>query len=81
MRSCLLQIDKADDPERLKSEAEQIGAICISAISGDGLEQFCSAVQAKLKEFMENGTLIRAHVPLPLARLLNPMRQLVAAAQ
>lgn len=34
-----------------------------------------------LKEFMENGTLIRAHVPLPLARLLTPMRQLVAAAQ
>ncbi|THU60294.1 hypothetical protein C4D60_Mb07t11110 [Musa balbisiana] len=104
-------IDKADDPERLQSEAEQIGAICISAISGDGLEQFSSAVQAKLKdslvpvealipydkgdllnsihqvgmvertEFMENGTLIRAHVPLPLARLLTPMRQLVAAAQ
>lgn len=49
MRSCLLQIDKADDPERLQSEAEQIGAICISAISGDGLEQFSSAVQAKLK--------------------------------
>ncbi|CAL9126710.1 unnamed protein product [Musa textilis] len=105
------KIDKVDDPERLKSEAEQKGAICISAISGDGLEQFCSAVQAKLKdslvpvealipydkgdllnsihqvgmvertEFMENGTLIRAHVPLPLARLLTPMRQLVAAAQ
>lgn len=105
------KIDKADDPERLQSEAEQIGAICISAISGDGLEQFSSAVQAKLKdslvpvealipydkgdllnsihqvgmvertEFMENGTLIRAHVPLPLARLLTPMRQLVAAAQ
>lgn len=105
------KIDKADDPERLQSEAEQIGAICISAISGDGLEQFSSTVQAKLKdslvpvealipydkgdllnsihqvgmvertEFMENGTLIRAHVPLPLARLLTPMRQLVAAAQ
>uniref|UniRef100_A0A804HN35 Hflx-type G domain-containing protein n=1 Tax=Musa acuminata subsp. malaccensis TaxID=214687 RepID=A0A804HN35_MUSAM len=105
------KIDKADDPERLQSEAEQIGAICISAISGDGLEQFSSAVQAKLKdslvpvealipydkgdllnsihqvgmvertEFMENGTMIRAHVPLPLARLLTPMRQLVAAAQ
>ncbi|CAL9196481.1 unnamed protein product [Musa hybrid cultivar] len=105
------KIDKADDPERLQSEAEQIGAICISAISGDGLEQFSSAVQAKLKdslvpvealipydkgdllnsihqvgmvertEFMENGTLIMAHVPLPLARLLTPMRQLVAAAQ
>ncbi|WOL18352.1 hypothetical protein Cni_G27146 [Canna indica] len=105
------KIDKADDPERLKYEAKQIGALCISAMTGDGLEQFCSAVQEKLKdslvpvealipydkgellntihqvgmvettEYMEDGTLVRAHVPLPLARLLTPMRQLIAAAQ
>ncbi|XP_042417956.1 GTPase HflX-like [Zingiber officinale] len=103
------KIDKTSGPDTLKSEAEKIGAVCISAINGDGLEQFCSAVQAKLKdslvpvealipyekgellnsihqvglvertEYKENGTLVIAHVPLPLARLLTPMRQLTAA--
>ncbi|KAG6493625.1 hypothetical protein ZIOFF_048618 [Zingiber officinale] len=103
------KIDKTSGPDTLKSEAEKIGAVCISAINGDGLEQFCSAVQAKLKdslvpvealipyekgellnsihqvglvertEYKENGTLVIAHVPLPLARLLAPMRQLTAA--
>lgn len=49
-RSChVLQVDKADDPETVKIEAEEKGAICLSAIYGDGLEQFCFAVQAKLK--------------------------------
>lgn len=103
------KVDKTDDPLRVKMEAERKGGICISAINGEGLEQFCDAVQAKLRdsmvpveafvpydkgellntihrvgivegtEYMENGTLIRAHVPLPLARLLTPMRQEVAA--
>ncbi|XP_039114253.1 GTPase HflX isoform X1 [Dioscorea cayenensis subsp. rotundata] len=101
------KVDKADDPETVKIEAEEKGAICLSAIYGDGLEQFCFAVQAKLKdamvpveacipydkgellntihqvgmveatEYTENGTVIRGHVPLPLARLLTPMRQRV----
>ncbi|XP_072990013.1 uncharacterized protein [Typha latifolia] len=103
------KVDKTDDPLRVKDKAEQQGVICISAMTGDGLEQFCNTVQAKLKDslvpieafvpydkgellnnihqvgvveetdYMENGTLIRAHVPLPLARLLTPLRQHVAA--
>jgi hypothetical protein len=32
-----------------------------------------------LQEYMENGTFVKAHVPLPLARLLTPLRQQVAA--
>ncbi|KAM3312738.1 hypothetical protein ACQJBY_032513 [Aegilops geniculata] len=104
-----MQIDNADNPLRVKEEAEKQGIICISAMNGDGLEEFCNAIQAKLKdsmvpieafvpydkgdllndihkvgmvektEYMENGTLIKAHVPLPLARLLTPLRQQVAA--
>lgn len=62
------QIDKARGPDRLKSEAEKIGAICISAINGDGLEQFCSAVQAKLKViFYENCV---AQVAFPLNSII-----------
>ncbi|XBI71893.1 hypothetical protein VPH35_065983 [Triticum aestivum] len=103
------KIDNTDNPLRVKEEAEKQGIICISAMNGDGLEEFCNAIQAKLKdslvpieafvpydkgdllndihkvgmvektEYMENGTLIKAHVPLPLARLLTPLRQQVAA--
>ncbi|KAF7048874.1 hypothetical protein CFC21_057533 [Triticum aestivum] len=103
------KIDNADNPLRVKEEAEKQGIICISAMNGDGLEEFCNAIQAKLKdslvpieafvpydkgdllndihklgmvektEYMENDTLIKAHVPLPLARLLTPLRQHVAA--
>lgn len=104
------KIDNTDDPLRVKEEAEKQGTICISAMNGDGLEEFCYAIQTKLKdsmvpieafvpydkgellndihkvgmvekmEYMENGTFVKAHVPLPLARLLTPLRQQVAAA-
>ncbi|KAI8018872.1 GTPase HflX, partial [Camellia lanceoleosa] len=44
------QIDKASDPLKIKLEAEKRqDTVCISAINGDGLDEFCSAVQEKLK--------------------------------
>ncbi|KAI3969929.1 hypothetical protein MKX01_038397 [Papaver californicum] len=101
------KVDKVSDPCNLKIEAEaREDVICVSALSGDGLQDFCDAVQSKLKdsmvwvealipfdkgelldtihrvgmvegtEYTEDGTLIRAHVPLPIARQLTPMRQL-----
>ncbi|KAI8549604.1 hypothetical protein RHMOL_Rhmol06G0037900 [Rhododendron molle] len=71
------KVDKASDPLRIKFEAEKReDTVCISALSGDGLDEFCNAVQEKLKEYTENGTLVRAFVPLRIARLLTPMRQL-----
>lgn len=103
------KIDKAEDPLRLRKEAEAEGIVCISAITGDGLDQFCNAIQDKLKnslvpieaivpydqgellnsihqigmvertEHSENGTFVKAHVPLRLARKLAPLRQQVAA--
>ncbi|XP_039777435.1 GTPase HflX-like isoform X1 [Panicum virgatum] len=113
------KIDNTDEPFRVKEEAEKQGIICISAMNGDGLEEFCNAIQAKLKvcvlplfrkmdsmvpieafvpydkgdllndihkvgmvekmEYKENGTFVKAHVPLPLARLLTPLRQQVVA--
>ncbi|KAK3118861.1 hypothetical protein QOZ80_9BG0709710 [Eleusine coracana subsp. coracana] len=104
------KIDNTDEPLRVKEEAKKQGIICISAMNGDGLEEFCNAIQAKLKdslvpieafvpydkgdllndihkvgmvektEYKENGTFVKAHVPLPLARLLTPLRQQVVAA-
>ncbi|XP_043709943.1 GTPase HflX [Telopea speciosissima] len=101
------KVDKVGYPHQVKMEAEEReDVICISALNGDGLHEFCNAVHAKLKdsmvwvealvpfekgellntihqvgmvegtEYQENGTLIRAHVPLPLARQLTPMRLL-----
>lgn len=44
------KVDKASDPLRTKFEAEKReDTICISALSGDGLDEFCNAVQDKLK--------------------------------
>lgn len=103
------KIDNTDEPLSVKEEAQKQGIICISAMNGDGLEDLCNAVQAKLKdsmvpieafvpydkgdllndihkvgmvekmEYKESGTFVKAHVPLPLARLLTPLRQQVAA--
>ncbi|KAG0478035.1 hypothetical protein HPP92_012754 [Vanilla planifolia] len=104
------KVDKADDPHKVKCEARKKGIVCISAITGDGLDEFCDAVQSKLKdsmvpvealvpygkgdllntihqvgivektEYMENGMFVRAHVPLPLARSLTPLRQKLVTA-
>ncbi|XP_004499203.1 uncharacterized protein [Cicer arietinum] len=101
------KIDNASDPQKIRLEAEKRDdVVCISALSGDGLPEFCNAVQDQLKdsmvwveallpfengdllstihqvgmvektEYTEQGTYIKAHVPLRFARLLTPMRQL-----
>ncbi|KFK27333.1 hypothetical protein AALP_AA8G369300 [Arabis alpina] len=101
------KVDRVDYPQKVKLEAEESGdVICISALTGEGLDDFCNAVHEKLKdsmvwveallpfdkgdllstihkvgmveeaEYTENGTLIRAHVPLRFAQLLKPMRHL-----
>ncbi|KAK3425323.1 hypothetical protein EUGRSUZ_F01859 [Eucalyptus grandis] len=101
------KVDKAKDPQKIKLEVERReDVVCISALTGEGLEEFCDAVQDKVKdsmvwvealvpfnkgellstihqvgmvektEYMENGTLVKAHVPLRFARMLTPMRQL-----
>lgn len=43
------QVDKAADPEKIKLEAKRKDIICISALTGEGLNDFCDAVQNKLK--------------------------------
>ncbi|KDP38559.1 hypothetical protein JCGZ_04484 [Jatropha curcas] len=104
------KVDRVNDPSKIKLEVDKRqDVVCISALNGDGLQEFCLSVQEKLKdsmvwvealvpfekgdlistihqvgmveriEYMENGTLVKAHVPLRFARLLTPMRQLCKA--
>ncbi|XVF73814.1 hypothetical protein PTKIN_Ptkin13bG0011600 [Pterospermum kingtungense] len=101
------KVDRVSDPQKIKLEAERReDVVCISALTGEGLQEFCNAVQEKLKdsmvpvealvpfdkgellstihqvgmvektEYTENGTLVKAFVPLRFARLLTPVRQL-----
>ncbi|KAL3845268.1 hypothetical protein ACJIZ3_002671 [Penstemon smallii] len=104
------KVDNTRDPEKIKNEAKEKGdVVCISALTGEGLDDFCDAVQDELRdmmvwvealipfdkgellstihqvgmvekiEYVENGALVRAHVPLRFARLLTPMRQTMAS--
>uniref|UniRef100_A0A7N1A3Z5 Uncharacterized protein n=1 Tax=Kalanchoe fedtschenkoi TaxID=63787 RepID=A0A7N1A3Z5_KALFE len=106
-----LIVDKASNPHEIKLEAaKRDDVVCISALTGEGLDDFCSAIQEKLKDIMvwiealvpfdkgellntihkvgmvekteytENGTVIKAHVPLRFAQLLTPLRQLSKSA-
>lgn len=44
------QVDKVRDPQMVKLEAQKReDVVCLSALSGDGLDEFCCAVQEKLK--------------------------------
>ena len=44
------QVDKATNPEEIKLKAKSLeDTICISALNGSGLDEFCNAVQEKLK--------------------------------
>ncbi|CAN6440980.1 unnamed protein product [Victoria cruziana] len=103
------KVDEVNNYEEIKLQAAKRGdVICISALTGEGLQEFCDAIQTKLKDSMvwvealipydkgdllstihevgmvekmdykEEGTFVRAYVPLPLARSLTPMRQLCA---
>ena len=47
---CSWQVDRAGNPKKIKLEAEKReDVVCISALNGDGLDEFCNAVQEKLK--------------------------------
>ncbi|XP_038976974.1 GTPase HflX-like isoform X3 [Phoenix dactylifera] len=66
------KVDKTDDPQRVKTQAEKQGVVCISAINGDGLEQFCNAIQTKLKDSLVP---VEAFVPYDKGMLLNTIHQ------
>lgn len=48
--SLLLQVDRADNPQEIRNEAKRRkDVVCVSALTGEGLQEFCDAVQEKLK--------------------------------
>lgn len=50
MRYYLCQVDKVSEPQKVKLEAGQRDdVVCVSALNGNGLIDFCDAVQEKLK--------------------------------
>ncbi|KAK9136294.1 hypothetical protein Syun_015624 [Stephania yunnanensis] len=68
------KIDKASDPRKILVEAkERDDVVCVSALSGDGLEDFCDAVQAKLKDSM---VWVEALVPFDKGELLNSIHRI-----
>ncbi|CAL5433604.1 unnamed protein product [Camellia sinensis] len=69
----LQQVDKASDPIKIKLEAEKReDTVCISAIIGDGLDEFCSAVQEKLKDSV---VWVEALIPFNKGEFLSTIHQ------
>ncbi|KAL4279715.1 hypothetical protein GQ457_03G038540 [Hibiscus cannabinus] len=47
------KVDRVSDPQKIKLEAERReDVVCISALTGEGLQEFCNAVHEKLKDSM-----------------------------
>lgn len=46
------QVDKARDPEKIKLEAKtKNDVVCVSALTGEGLDEFCNEIQNRLKVY------------------------------
>ncbi|KAI3686650.1 hypothetical protein L1987_80333 [Smallanthus sonchifolius] len=67
------KVDKASNPEEIKLKAKDLeDTICISALKGTGLDEFCNAVQEKLKDSM---VWVEALVPFDKGELLSTIHQ------
>lgn len=67
------KVDKANNPEEIKLKAKSLeNTICISALNGSGLDEFCNAVQEKLKDSM---VWVEALVPFDKGELLSTLHQ------
>ncbi|KAI4316858.1 hypothetical protein L6164_024798 [Bauhinia variegata] len=67
------KVDKASDPQKIRLEAEKReDVVCISALNGDGLPEFCNAVQEKLKDSM---VWVEALLPFEKGDLLSTIHQ------
>ncbi|KAL2892750.1 GTPase HflX [Bienertia sinuspersici] len=68
------KFDKVSDPKIIKAEAERRGnVVCLSALNGDGLDDFCNAIQEKLKDSM---VWVEALVPFDKGELLSSIHQI-----
>ncbi|KAL4566387.1 hypothetical protein LXL04_030502 [Taraxacum kok-saghyz] len=67
------KVDKADNPAEIKLKAKNMeDTICISALNGSGLDEFCNAIQEKLKDSM---VWVEALVPFDKGELLSTIHQ------
>lgn len=67
------KVDKVSDPQHIRLEADKRGdVVCVSALSGDGLDEFCDAVQGKLKDSM---VWVEALIPFDRGELLSTVHQ------
>ncbi|XP_022884758.1 uncharacterized protein LOC111401307 [Olea europaea var. sylvestris] len=66
------KVDKANDPEKIIMEAKRNDVVCISALTGEGLEEFCNAVQERLKDMM---VWVEALIPFDKGELLSTIHR------
>ncbi|KAK2971485.1 hypothetical protein RJ640_020891 [Escallonia rubra] len=67
------QVDKASDPQKIKLAAKsREDTVCISALDGSGLDEFCNAVQEKLKDTM---VWVEALIPFDKGELISTIHQ------
>ncbi|KAG6408819.1 hypothetical protein SASPL_131844 [Salvia splendens] len=63
------KVDNAKDPDKIRSEAKKNpDIVCLSALTGEGLDEFCNAVQEKLKDTM---VWVEALIPFDKGELLS----------
>ncbi|CDP07472.1 unnamed protein product [Coffea canephora] len=67
------KVDKAEHPEKTKLEAKRgEDVVCISALTGEGLDDFCNVVQEKLKNTM---VWVEALIPFDKGELLSTIHR------
>ncbi|KAL6216187.1 hypothetical protein ACLB2K_009413 [Fragaria x ananassa] len=67
------KVDKVSNPDSIRIEAEKRDdVVCISALSGEGLNEFCSAIQEKLKDSM---VWVEALIPFEKGELLSAIHK------
>ncbi|KAE8675247.1 GTP-binding protein isoform 2 [Hibiscus syriacus] len=67
------KVDRVSDPQKIKLEAKRReNVVCISALTGEGLQEFCNAVQGKLKDSMVP---VEALLPFDKGELLSTIHQ------
>ncbi|KAF3620769.1 putative BEL1-like homeodomain protein 3-like [Capsicum annuum] len=67
------KVDKAGDPEKIKLEAKRRNnVVCVSALTGEGLDEFCNKIQNRLKDAM---VWVEALIPFDKGELLSTIHQ------
>ncbi|XP_055834344.1 uncharacterized protein LOC129902922 [Solanum dulcamara] len=67
------KVDKAEDPEKIKLEAKMRNdVVCVSALTGEGLDEFCNEIQNRLKDAM---VWVEALIPFDKGEILSTIHQ------